>query len=85
MTGAPSTLSAERTLLARVRTAVALVLTCAIVARAALEAHPLAAAACLAAAIIAVLSLRVRPPLSALLLALGVLVLAAVGLVGALG
>ncbi|RDH10693.1 DUF202 domain-containing protein, partial [Tsukamurella pulmonis] len=57
-TPAPSTLAAERTWLARVRTAVALVLTCAIVARAALEARPAAALVCLVVAVAAVATLR---------------------------
>ncbi|GAA1086934.1 hypothetical protein [Tsukamurella spumae] len=75
---APSTQAAERTLLARVRTAVALVLTCAIVARAVPSAP--AAIACLAVAAAAVFTLRTRPPVSHLVLAGCVVVLAMVGL-----
>lgn len=77
---APSTQAAERTLLARVRTAVALVLTCAIVARA-VPSTP-AAIACLVVAVAAVITLRTRPPVSHLALAGCVVVLAVVGLVG---
>lgn len=77
--GAPSTQAAERTLLARVRTAVALVLTCAIVARATLEVRPAAALVCLIAAVAGVVVLRSRPPVSHLVLAIAVAALAAVG------
>lgn len=77
----PSTQAAERTLLARVRTAVALVLTCAIVARATAPSAP-AAITCLAVAVAAVVTLRTRPPVSHLVLAGCVVALAMVGLVG---
>lgn len=76
---APSTQAAERTLLARVRTAVALVLTCAIVARVAVSSAP-AALVCLGVAVAAVATLRTRPPVSHLVLAGCVVALAAVGL-----
>lgn len=75
---APSTQAVERTLMARVRTAVALVLTCAIVARAVPSAS--AAIACLAVAVAAVVTLRTRPPVSHLVLAGCVVALAVVGL-----
>ncbi|CAM3394143.1 hypothetical protein [Tsukamurella hominis] len=78
---APSTQAAERTWLARVRTAVALVLTCAIVARA-VPTLP-AATTCLVVSVAAVVTLRTRPPLSHLVLAGGVVALAVVGFVGA--
>ncbi len=75
---APSTLAAERTLMARVRTAVAVLLTCAIVARAAASTGP--AALCLAVAAVAVLTLRLQRGLAHAALVGCVLVLAAVGL-----
>ncbi|AUN39045.1 hypothetical protein HWD35_16505 [Tsukamurella tyrosinosolvens] len=81
--GAPSTQAAERTLLAHVRTAVALVLTCAIVARAALDVRPAAAPVCLVVAVAAVVTLRTRPPLSHLVLTVAVVALAAVGVLTA--
>ncbi|MBS4103218.1 DUF202 domain-containing protein [Tsukamurella paurometabola] len=80
---APSTQAAERTLLARVRTAVAVVLTSAIVARAALDVRPAAALVCLAVAVAAVVTVRIRPPLSALVLTVAVVALAAVGVLTA--
>ena len=79
--GAPSTQATERTLLARVRTAVALVLTCAIVARASVSSIP-AAIACLVVAGAAVVALQTRPPVSHLVLAGCVVALAVVGLLG---
>ncbi|MCS3781344.1 hypothetical protein [Tsukamurella ocularis] len=77
---APPTQAAERTLLARVRTAVALVLTCAIVARAVSSAP--AAITCLVVAVAAVVTLRTRTPVSHLVLAGCVIALAVVGLLG---
>lgn len=76
----PSTQAVERTLLARVRTAVALVLTCAIVARA-VPGSP-AASVCLAVAVAAVVTLLTRPPVSHLVLVGCVVALAVVGLLG---
>lgn len=78
---APSTQAAERAQLARVRTAVSVVLTCAIVGRAA---APSVASAwiCLTVAGAAVVTLRTRPPLSHLVFAGCVVALAVVGLVG---
>ncbi|CAM3907117.1 hypothetical protein ACXYTP_19340 [Tsukamurella ocularis] len=78
--GGPSTQAAERTLLARVRTAVALVLTCAIVARAVPSAP--AAITCLTVAGAAAVTLRTPPPVSHLVLAACVVALAVVGLLG---
>jgi len=78
-----STLAAERTQLARVRTVVAVLLTSAIVARAALSSWPAAALMCLVVAAVAVGSRLHRAPLgpgrAAVLVAL-VVALAAVGL-----
>ena len=58
--GAPSTQALERTLLARVRTAVALILTCAIVARGALDVRPAAALVCFVVAVAAVATRTTR-------------------------
>ncbi|KXP03315.1 DUF202 domain-containing protein [Tsukamurella pseudospumae] len=82
--GAPSGLAAERTRLARVRTVVAVLMTSAIVARAALASWPATALACVAVAAIAVGTRLHRAPLGpgrALVFAVLVAVLAAVGLV----
>ncbi|MET9328994.1 hypothetical protein [Tsukamurella sp. NPDC003166] len=82
--GAPSGLAAERTRLARVRTVVAVLMTCAIVARAALPSRPAAALACVPVAAIAVGTRLHRAPLGpnrALVFAVLVALLAAVGLV----
>ncbi|NMD56815.1 MULTISPECIES: DUF202 domain-containing protein [Tsukamurella] len=81
---APSTLAAERTQLARVRTVVAVLLTAAIVGRAALSSWPAAALVCLVVAVVAVASRLHRAPLgpgrAAAFVGL-VVALAAVGLV----
>ncbi|TWS20596.1 hypothetical protein FK529_04435 [Tsukamurella asaccharolytica] len=79
--GRPSTQAVERTLLARVRTAIALVMTCAIVARAAAPSTPVALV-CLGVAVAAVATLGTRPPLSHLVLTGGVVALAMVGILG---
>lgn len=81
---APSTLAAERTQLARVRTVVAALLTSTIVARAALPHWPAATLTCLAVAVVAVGSRLHRAPLgpgrAAVLVAI-VVALAVAGLV----